>query len=161
MTTRETASWVLNFVDDNLSLMGNSGLAISPTMSLGKDRASAIQLSGVGLIVLMTLFVRARFATSLDVLAWTVICAAYLSVVSFLVHKIMQGFDPPILDSDTRDIRLDGNVYVLFFNVIAVFMFAIVEEFLLDTIYYGAGGTAKKSHFTHDNIRDSWRGCGM
>jgi hypothetical protein len=133
MGIRETASFVLNFVDDNLALMGNSGLSISPTMTLGKDRVSAIQLSGVALVVLITLFVRGHFDSKIDVLAWTVVSAVYLSVVSCLVYAMVWRFQQATPGSGERDVRLDTNSYVLFFNAVALLVFAMLQEFLLDT----------------------------
>lgn len=132
---REMASFVLDFIDDNVDLMENSYLSISPTLGLGKDRVSAIQLSSIIVFVLITAFIQ-TFASKplpIDVLPLTLVCVVYLSLVAFLVARVIgrfQGAANKGAPADERDIKLDSNSYVLFFNSVALFVFAVMRELI-------------------------------
>jgi len=135
---RELASFVLNFVDDNLVLMQNSGLSMSPTLTLGKERVSGIQLSSIFFVILITVYIKSLSAAppKIDLLVFSAICVGYFALASFLVARVMKySLDnsqaaAELARSDQFDFRLDSTSYVLFFNTIALFAFALTRDVL-------------------------------
>ena len=131
---RELASFVLNLVDDNLVLMQNSGLSMSPTANLGKERVSAIQLSSIFVVILITIYIKtlSTAPTKIDLLAFSAVCVAYFAIASFIVGRAMasQEGSEPGAETSGRDVRLDSTSYVLFFNTIALLVFAIARDVL-------------------------------
>jgi hypothetical protein len=132
---RDLALYVFGFLDDVSVLMQNSTLSMSPTMRLGRDRAVAIQLSGILSVVLISILIRTLKAQqpNIDLLAFSAACVAYFAIMSFIVSKLVERF---IQDGDqnylqpkpkARDLKIDSYSYVLFFNMIALAVFALLR----------------------------------
>ena len=137
---RELVGFVLNFLSDIFELVRTSQLSASPIHTLGRDRAIALQLSGVVGIVLIGVFIHAFQAVtaSVDILAFGTITIAYFTVAAFLISLLLRYLGPnpdhTLTASENNqkatEVQVDSTSYVICFNLVALIVFAIARDFL-------------------------------
>jgi hypothetical protein len=142
---RELISFVLGLLTDTFELVRMSVLSRSSSIGLGREAATALHLSASVIIILISIFISVASAArpQLEWLPFSVLCLVYFTTVSFLIYALMRHFrgelwavpagSLPAKDEKTRvwDGNIDAKSYVLAFNLVALFVFAIVRETLL------------------------------
>jgi len=141
---REFTPFVLGLADDVFDFVRNSVLSASPSMRLGAERAKGLQLSAVVFIVLLSVFIKSAVAPKIDVLSYGLFCVGYFAVIGFLVTLYVRRSIPADLrtaqiekavKSESRENpfneSIDAHSYVLSFNLIALFVFAVAREFAI------------------------------
>jgi hypothetical protein len=137
---RELIGFVLGSLNDIAELIRTSCLSTSPLQSLGRDRALSLQLSGAVGIVLVGIFISTLTdkALKIDLLPFGVITLIYFTIAAFFVALAIRLFRPR--DDGTKTTaendqaasaaQIDATSYVISFNLIALFLFALLRDVL-------------------------------
>ena len=137
---RELIGFVLGSLNDIAELIRTSCLSTSPLQSLGRDRALSLQLSGAVGIVLVGIFISTLTdkALKIDLLPFGVITLIYFTIAAFFVALAIRVFRPgndgtkttAENDQAASAAQIDATSYVISFNLIALFIFALLRDVL-------------------------------
>lgn len=131
---RDLVSFILGFVNDVVELVSTSRLSMSPTLTIGRERAIALQVSGIIGIILVTMFLRTWTAVppKIELLPFSVVTILYFAAVSFLIGLVVRwqsaSADHARKDRELSDKQTDAYSYVIGFNLVALVVFAVIRD---------------------------------
>lgn len=147
---RELIGFVLGSLSDIAELIRTSCLSTSPLQSLGRDRALSLQLSGAVGIVLVGIFISTLTdkALKIDLLPFGVITLIYFTIIAFFVALAIRVFrsgsdgikTAAEDDQAANAAQFDATSYVISFNLVALFIFALLRDVLNFTWQYAGFG---------------------
>jgi hypothetical protein len=143
---RDLVTFILGLVSDMREMTTNSVLPVSPSMTLGTVKARALHLTAVVWLVVLSIFVYTGTdaPSRVDVLVFALTCTIYIIIAAFVIELAIRYFTRTTLavagvpngeadDSNDKafNVVTDSHSYVLNFNFVALFLFAVTREIIV------------------------------